>query len=62
VLPYDGNIRVVRWRDRSFNADAFATFTLNEQGRAASIKMEPTQRPLILAATSRTWTCSGWSK
>jgi hypothetical protein len=41
VLPYEGSTRVVRWRDRSFNADAFATFTLNEQGRAASIKMKP---------------------
>jgi hypothetical protein len=41
VLPYDGNIRVVRWRDRSFSADAFVTFTLNEKGRATSIKMKP---------------------
>jgi hypothetical protein len=41
MLPYDGNTRVVRWRDRSFSADAFAIFTLNEQGRAASIKMKP---------------------
>jgi hypothetical protein len=41
VLLYDVNTRVVRWCDRSFDADAFATFTLNEQGRAASIKMKP---------------------
>jgi hypothetical protein len=41
VLPYDGNTRVVRWRDRSFNADACATFTLNEHGKGASIKMKP---------------------
>ena len=41
LLPYRGNTYVVRWRDRSFNADAFAAFTLDEQGRASSIKMKP---------------------
>lgn len=41
LLPYRGSTYVVRWKDRSFNADAFAVFTLDEQGRAASIKMKP---------------------
>lgn len=41
VLPYRGTTCVVRWKDRSFNADAFATFTLDDQGRAASLKMRP---------------------
>lgn len=41
LLPYRGSTYVVRWKDRSFNADAFAAFTLDEQGRAASIKMKP---------------------
>ena len=41
LLPYRGNTYVVRWRDRSFNADAFAAFTLDEQGRASSIRMKP---------------------
>lgn len=41
VLPYDGNTRVVRWRDRSLNADAFATFALDDQGRASGIKLKP---------------------
>ncbi|MBD2723961.1 serine hydrolase [Hymenobacter armeniacus] len=41
VLPYRGSTYVVRWRDRSFNADAFATFTLDDQGRASGLKMKP---------------------
>jgi CubicO group peptidase (beta-lactamase class C family) len=41
LLPYGANTYVVRWRDRSFNADAFAAFTLDAQGRASSIKMKP---------------------
>jgi CubicO group peptidase (beta-lactamase class C family) len=41
VLPYRGNTYAVRWKARSFNADAFATFTLDEQGHAAGIKMKP---------------------
>ncbi|MVN78619.1 serine hydrolase [Hymenobacter sp. HMF4947] len=41
LLPYRGSTYVVRWKARSINADAFAAFTLDEQGRAASIKMKP---------------------
>jgi CubicO group peptidase (beta-lactamase class C family) len=41
VLPYRGNTYAVRWKSRSFNADAFATFTLDDQGKAAGIKMKP---------------------
>ncbi|MBC6606754.1 serine hydrolase [Hymenobacter sp. BT188] len=41
LLPYGDNTYVVRWRDRSFNADAFAAFTLDAQGKASSIKMKP---------------------
>ena len=41
LLPYRGSTYAVRWKVRSMNADAFAAFTLNEQGRAASIKMKP---------------------
>ena len=41
VLPYRGNTYVVRWKARSFNADAFATFTLDDQGRASGLKMKP---------------------
>ncbi|WP_035560559.1 serine hydrolase [Hymenobacter sp. IS2118] len=41
VLPYRGSTFVVRWKDRSLNADAFAAFTLNEMGEASSLKMKP---------------------
>ena len=41
LLPYSGSTYVVRWKARSMNADAFADFTLDQQGRAASIKMKP---------------------
>jgi CubicO group peptidase (beta-lactamase class C family) len=41
LLPYSGNTYAVRWKARSMNADAFAAFTLDERGRAASIKMKP---------------------
>jgi CubicO group peptidase (beta-lactamase class C family) len=41
LLPYQGATYVVRWKARSMNADAFADFTLDQQGRAASIKMKP---------------------
>ncbi|WP_324676757.1 serine hydrolase [Hymenobacter sp. GOD-10R] len=41
LLPYRGSTYVVRWRDRSFNADSYAAFMLDEQGNAASIKMKP---------------------
>ena len=41
LLPYRGNTYAVRWKARSMNADAFAAFTLDEGGRAASIRMKP---------------------
>ena len=41
LLPYRGNTYVVRWKNRSFNADAFAAFALDEQGRASGLKMKP---------------------
>ena len=40
LLPYRGNTHVVRWKARSMNADAFATFALDEQGRATGLKMK----------------------
>ncbi|MGI4886296.1 MAG: serine hydrolase [Janthinobacterium lividum] len=41
LLPYRGNTYVVRWRDRTFHADAFATFALDEQGQATGLRMKP---------------------
>jgi hypothetical protein len=40
VLPYRGSTFAVRWKARSFNADAFATFAFDDQGRATSLKMK----------------------
>ena len=41
LLPYRGSNYVVRWKARSFNADAFAAFTLDDQGQATGLKMKP---------------------
>ena len=41
LLPYRGSTYVVRWKARSFNADAFAAFALDEQGRTTGFKMKP---------------------
>jgi CubicO group peptidase (beta-lactamase class C family) len=40
LFPYKGNSFVVKWRDRSMDADAYVIFSLNEQGRAEGIKMK----------------------
>jgi CubicO group peptidase (beta-lactamase class C family) len=39
LFPYKGNTFVVKWRDRSMDADAFVNFSLDEEGRAAGITM-----------------------
>ncbi|MGI4835406.1 MAG: serine hydrolase [Janthinobacterium lividum] len=41
LLLYRGSTYAVRWRDRGMNADAFAAFALDEQGRATSIRLKP---------------------
>jgi len=40
LFPYKGNSFVVKWRDRSMDADAFVIFGLNEQGKAATMTMK----------------------
>ena len=40
MLHYAGNTFIVRWDDRAMDADAFAVFTLDRDGRPSSIKME----------------------
>ena len=39
LFYYKGNTFVVKWNDRSMDADAFLNFSLNEEGKAAGIKM-----------------------
>jgi len=41
MLPYKGNSFVVKWRDRSMDADAYVIFSLDERGKATGIKMKP---------------------
>ncbi|MFI5160806.1 MAG: serine hydrolase [Sphingobacteriales bacterium] len=41
VLPYKGNTLVVKWNIRSMDADAFATFTVDEEGKPTGLKMKP---------------------
>ncbi|MCK7540510.1 MAG: hypothetical protein MZV63_61265 [Marinilabiliales bacterium] len=37
MLFYTGNTFIVRWDDRSMDADAFAVFTLDRDGKPAVI-------------------------
>ena len=40
MFHYTANTFIVRWDDRSLNADAFAVFALDRVGRPAAITME----------------------
>lgn len=37
---YKGNTLIVRWKDRSFDADAFANFTTDNDGKPSGFKMK----------------------
>jgi hypothetical protein len=41
VLPYKANTLVIKWNIRSMDADAFVTFTLDEDGKPTGMKMKP---------------------
>lgn len=41
LLPYKGNSFIVKWKDRSMDADAYVMFSLDERGIATGIKMKP---------------------
>ena len=41
VLPYKANTLVIKWTIRSMDADAFATFSLDEEGKPTGLKMKP---------------------
>jgi CubicO group peptidase (beta-lactamase class C family) len=41
LLPYKGNSFIVKWMDRSMDADAYVLFSLDERGMASGIKMKP---------------------
>ncbi len=40
ILPYKGSTFVVKWDDRSMDADAFMTFALDEDGKASGFTMK----------------------
>ncbi len=40
MFHYTGNTFIVRWDDRTFDADAFAIFSLDREGMPESIRME----------------------
>jgi hypothetical protein len=40
MFHYTANTFIVKWDDRSFNADAWAVFTLDREGKPVSFTME----------------------
>jgi hypothetical protein len=40
MLPYKGNSFIVKWLDRSMNADAYVLFSLDERGQASGMTMK----------------------
>jgi hypothetical protein len=38
MFHYKGNTYIVKWKDRSFDADAFVTFSRDEDGMASGMK------------------------
>ncbi len=40
MFPYKGNTFIVRWNERSFDADSFVKFDLDNNGKGSGIKME----------------------
>jgi CubicO group peptidase (beta-lactamase class C family) len=40
MFAYKGNTYVIKWTDRSMDADAFAVFSLDNEGKASGLKMK----------------------
>jgi CubicO group peptidase (beta-lactamase class C family) len=40
MLPYKGNTFIVKWNDRSLDADAYAMFSLDNEGNTAGLEMK----------------------
>lgn len=41
LFPYSENTMIVKWDDRSYDADAFLIFTFNEKGKATKMAVKP---------------------
>ena len=62
MLNYTGNTFIVRWDDRSMDADAFAVFSLDKHGKPQLIKMEAIRLSRISAMIFMTLTWKGKRK
>ena len=41
LLPYSANVMIAKWDDRSYDADVFVNFNLDENGKAQGMKLKP---------------------
>ncbi len=41
LLPYSPNVMIVKWDDRSYDADVFVNFQFDENGKAQGMKLKP---------------------
>ena len=41
LLPYSSNVMLLKWDDRSYDADIFVNFQFDENGKAQGIKLKP---------------------
>ncbi len=41
LIPYSSNVMIVKWDDRSYDADVFVNFQMDENGQAQGMKLKP---------------------
>lgn len=41
LMPYSPNVMIAKWDDRSYDADVFVNFNLDENGKAQGMKLKP---------------------
>ena len=41
LLPYSPNVMIAKWDDRSYDADVFVNFNLDENGKSLGMKLKP---------------------
>ncbi len=41
LLPYSPNVMLIKWDDRSYDADAFVNFNFDENGKAQTVTIKP---------------------
>ena len=40
-MPYSPNVMIAKWDDRSYDADVFVNFNLDENGKSLGMKLKP---------------------